>query len=394
MIRALPLVLLAACGPKLDPLAAMKAEVGAARQQGPTGPAHVRLVLAEQPALQVLEDLAQLDRPRLIPLGGIGAAKVSADLGAPELSLSPGTRSTRLEISVGGRFDASVTTLLGSMRLAEGMGFEAQLAGALRLGVRWTDEGQDLVLVPVESDPWTSTVRLEEQKGPLSDEMVSRQIANALDSLFARETRILHIPPETPLRLQALELVPAEHPTLDVWLQAAASEEPAPTADPEDGFVVAWNASALLAALRASFALADQHDTWRIEPTGATLQEDGFELRLKIHKAARRQKWREVRVTGELAIDDRITLRTTAVEELGHRGFRGSLLTPFVRRRIAREAMALDLDLPAGFEQPLGQRAVRWTIDGLEAARDGYRLTGSLEVVDRVTTDSAATESR
>lgn len=381
MNRLLPL-LLVACGPKLDPLLAMKAEVAAARQQGPAEHPHLRFAIDEATTLSIVEELAQLDEPRVVPLGGIGAARIAVHLDTPDLSIEERATAPHVQLAGQGSFDANVSTLLGSMRIADGLGFSVRIGGGLSLGLRAAADATEIVVVPVRRDGWSAEVVLEEEKGPLTNELVAGQIGKILQKVFSEETRIGRIPHTVPLRANALALHPAEHPMLDVWLRARPTSRPPPEPDPNGGFALATTDEAVLVGARSAMALVEQHRTWKIEPREVELRADRFETVLRLHKVARRSKWRDYRVIGSVEVSERLRVRAEQVEEIGRRGFGASLIGPFVKGRVKREVMRFDLDLPASTQQPVGKGALSWKLERIHDDDGVLTLEGTVSALE------------
>jgi hypothetical protein len=368
-----------ACGPKIDPLVPLRAELAAAKKAG-TGPhPHLRFALAEQTALAVVEKAAGLDRELVLSLGMGAAAKVDVGLRNPRIRVRPSDHGPHLDLDIGGGFSATVSSILGTAKLADGLGFTATLGGGVRFGLRGDQGDQIVELRPVKRDPFVAEVTLAEEKGPLTNQLVNQQLAGLLEQTFAKPVLLGRIPDTVPIRAAGLRLLPDDVPTAGVWLQARGIDSPVPEARPDRGWTLATSDDAVLYGVRAVAARMKQHRTWQIEPRQLTVQPTRFEGVVRVHKVARKLKWRDYRVTGTVELGERLKVRATEVEEIDKAGWGGSLIGPFVKGQVKRRVRRIDLDLPAKTDQPIGNKAaVTWTLRKLRRVDGGLVVEGDL----------------
>ncbi|MCB9671920.1 MAG: hypothetical protein H6736_19580 [Alphaproteobacteria bacterium] len=373
------LLLLAACGPKLDPLVPMRSEVGEARQHGPGPHPHLTFAVDEATTLALVEQAAQLDHPRAFPLFMGAAATLAVHVADPDLTITARPGAPHVHLDVGGTFDATISSFLGTAKLADGLGFSGTLSGGLRLALEPGEDAQHIFIVPVPDDRFVATVQLQAEKGPLTDAAVGSQLDKLLEQAFAGPLQVGRIPHTVPLRAAALALQPAEDPTVAVWIQARPPKDAPPAVAPEGGFVIATTDDALLSGARAALATVEQHRTWKIEPRELHVEPESFEAVLRLHKVARRLKWRDYRVRGTLALTpDALAVRATEVDEIAKKGFGASLIGPFVKGRVRKEVLRVDLALPRATDQRVGKGGLTWTLERLRAHPAGVTVEGSV----------------
>jgi hypothetical protein len=371
--RWIPLVCigLCACGPKIDPLYPMTAELSKARRDGPDrAEPHLRFTLANRTASALVqESIADPDAPILFGFG-IGVALIEPKLDPPTLVLtdSPGCDCPRADITVGGAVDIELQGLMGKRKLADGLGFSAHIVGATELSVnRVSPEGERLVtLEPVGGDPWAVDIQLAEEKGMLTNDVVRDQVAAPLLALLSKPVPLARIPAEVPVELARLAVEPGDDLTAAAWLKAAPADPP-PDVQIDDGWVVATTESALTAGARAALVSMQQHPRFKIEPLAVTVDDGTWTADVRLHKVARKAKYRDYTIAGDFAIDDVIRIAPTSVERTEKAGWGLSLVGGFIDGRIRKQVLDLELELANTSRSKVVNRAVELKVQRVES---------------------------
>ncbi len=366
-----------ACGPKLDPLEPMRGEVAIQRQREPGPAPHLYFAIAEPAASELVHDLLEPEKPRLVPMMMGATVTVTVDLDPLGFEVSPGPH---LRIDAAGRFDATLSSLLGKRRLADAMGFRGHLEGGVRFAIEPADGGQRISMVPATDDPWTSSIHLESPTGVLDDEALAGPLEALTASALGEPVVLGLLPDRLGLALHRLALEPTSPPTLGVWLLAAPPGSAPPRPTPTEGFAIATNDDALLAGARAYFTDYVPRPSWRVEPRALHVTEDRFEAIWRLHKVARRTKWREYRIEGTIDLQEDLRIRVTGAEERDRKGFGGSLIGPLIRHRVKRSMLRFDQRFPATFLQRAGDRSIRWSLERLHSAEAGLIIEGAVRV--------------
>lgn len=372
---------LTACGPKVDPLLPMKAELAAARKAGPAAHPHAQFALAESTALTIVQQAIGLDREQAVPLGMGAAAKIKANLTNPKYTLRTSRKKEpHAQFDLDGRVSATVSSILGTARLADRLGFSGSIGGGIRFGFKGSDTGQVVQLLPVKGDRIKATITLAAEKGPLTNTFVNKQIDGLLRQTFAEPLLIGRIPADVPLRAAALRLLPATTPMAGLWLQAPKIDAAVPSATPKSGWTLTTSNEAVLQASRAAFARMNQHRTWKIEPRELAVHPTGFDAVVRVYKKSRGLKYRDYQIGGTIQLDDRLVVTPVSVVEIDKQGFGASLVGPFVKGQVRKRVMALAIDRPAAIEQPIGKRSITWTLQTIRVLDEGLAVDGAIGV--------------
>ncbi|MCB9678775.1 MAG: hypothetical protein H6737_26970 [Alphaproteobacteria bacterium] len=382
MKRLLPALLLVACGPKIDPLHPLKAEVQEARRAGPDGtPPHVRVTLAEKTAGELLQ--TAIGKPITVPVMLGTAAVVTPTIDLPDLGVtaSRACDCPRAEVSLRGSFDVELRGLLGKQKLADDLGFEAAATGSLALSFdRKDDAGAPiLALEPVPQDPWDIRITLDEQQGMIDDELVRKQVSQPLADLLAKPLVLATLPKTLPVKPVKAQLEVADHPTAALWLRAKPAEAP-PEVSVESGWAIASTETAVTSAARAAFAALEQPKKWKLEPLGLTVGEDAtWEADLRLHKVARKAKLRDYHAKGELIIGERIEVKVTSMARTAKRGWGGSITALFIDGRLRQQAMRLALSEPATRKADINGIPMDLTVTRITSEGTGVFVYGTLQ---------------
>lgn len=382
---ALLALCLVACGPKVDPLLPMKAELGQARRS-PVGDApHARVAVALGTTTDVLLRALNPEEPLLVPVGFGTAALVRPTLDRPALALkrSPACDCPQVDLRLSGTVDVDLSGLLGNAKLADDLGFQATGQGTARLSLdrAGPDGAQVLALEPEPADPFRLEIRLAESSGIINDKLVERQVVGPLTQALSQPVPLLTLPADLPIRARQVALEPASLPLAALWVEAAPAEPP-PDLAIEEGWAIATTEANLLAVLRAAFATLPQTRAWRVEPIGLTVAPDRLTADLRLHKVARRPKWRTYHLEADLALGERLVVTPTSVEETGAKGFGLSLVAPFVAGRVRKQILAFRLDEAAVTTRKVGRSELSLRVDRVESDGTDVRVFGSIDAPD------------
>ncbi len=382
-VRWIPFVCagLIACGPKTDPLYPMAAELSKASREGPDRmPPHLSFVMASDTASTALQEaVSDPDSPIVVGFG-IGVALIQPTLESPSLNAveSPGCDCPRLDLSVRGTLDIEMQGLMGTRKLADGLGFTTHLVGATKLSVnRKSPEGDRLiVLEPVSTDPWAIDITLEEEKGMLNNEMIRGQADTFLQQL-AQPLPLGRIPAKVPVELARLQLEPAEDLVATAWLKGRAADPP-PEVSIDEGWVVATTESAITSGARAAMVNVEQHPKYKIEPLSVTVDDGSWTADVRLHKVARKAKYRDYTITGDFTLGDAIQIVPTSVERTDKAGWGLSLAAGFIDGRIRKQVLDLELELASTSRTKVVNRAVELTIQRVESEGEAVFVYGGI----------------
>jgi hypothetical protein len=372
---------LVACGPKLDPLLPMKAELGEARRMPPGDAPHVRLTLAAPTAAGLVKRALQSDEPLTVPVMLGTSARISPDLGEPrlEITASPACDCPRANLFVEGTVDVELAGLLGRAVLADDLAFTATATGTARLGIQpGEDGGQVVVLEPEPRDPWAVDIRLAQPAGLINDATINRQVTAPIAELLSRPVPLFAMPPAIPVRLSRIGLDTRPDPSAGLWLIAAPAG-PVDELSVDEGWAVGTTDANLLAGARAAFAELPQTRNWRAEPTDLAVDDGELTFGLRLHKVARSPRWRAYSVRATYTIDEAITVRPVEVVRTGRRGFTMSVVGPFVDARVRKQLLATVVEQPASLVRKVGASEVTFTLRSIQADGDGVIARGSVD---------------
>lgn len=379
------ILLLLACGPKIDPLQPLHQSLQAARQAGPTDDApHMRFALSEAAVQGVVTKAINPERPFVVPvmLGTVAAIRIELDPPGLTTTLDPSCDCTRASLEARGRIDVDVAGLLGKQVLADDLGFSAALDGAPTFRLVPEADGLSVRLEPAAGIPWAVDLELDEEKGFLTNKLVDNQFEGPVSGFLARSVELAKLPPTVPLRPARIELVPGDAATLDIWIEGEASTS-APAIEVDEGWGLSLTDSGVLAVMRAAIAGQEQHPRWKIEPLAIEIRGDRFASRVRVHRVARKIQWRDYDVTGVVERDDesfRIVPQT--VLEIGKLGWKGSLTGGFVTPTVRKQILKRQITLPTRFQTNDARYPTAWTIRDVDATDDGIFVRGSLELLD------------
>ncbi|MEZ4319610.1 MAG: hypothetical protein R3F61_18990 [Myxococcota bacterium] len=374
----------AACGPKLDPLHPLKAELSEARRDGPRGtPPHVRATLATSTLTGLVRStISDPERPISVPVMLGTSAVVMPALDPPTLDIgrSQACDCARVQLDVSGSVDIELRGLLGRQKLAEGLGFAAQATGTAQLSVdRIADTGEKIVaLEPVPADPWDIRITLDNPKGMVNDDLVRNQVSRPLVEALSKPVTLAKLPPTLPVQPARIDLEVASDPTAALWLRGRPADA-APSIEVAEGWGIATTESAVTAGARAAFAVFEQPKRWKLEPLAVRVDDGTWEADVRLHKVARRAKYRDYTLHGTLTIGESIAIAPDSAVRTAKAGWGGSLVAPFIDGRFRKQAEKLELEIPVSTEQKLGQSAYTLTVERITSTGPEVFVYGSIE---------------
>lgn len=384
MMRALPVLLLVACGPKLDPLHPMKAELAQARRSPGEGEPHAVVAIAESTLTDLVTEA--FAEPITVPVMMGTAASVKPDLQRPTLSIVESAQCDcpRFEIGATGEVDIDLAGLLGRQKLADDLGFQARASGAARFTLAPTEDGgQTVFLAPVRREPWSIDVTLAESKGLVTDKLVRNQVTAPLEQQLAQPLAIATIPPTVPLRAAKIAFQVADDPTIAFWAQARPPKRAPKTPTPERGWALVITEDGLLASTRASMAALVQHPRWKIEPRGLQVDDGRWTAQIRLHKVARRAKYRDYTVDGTFVLgEEGVEIFGTSALRTDKAGWGLSVVSLFADGRVRKTVEELTLDVPSSMPIQLGKTHLRLELTSVESPGKQVRLAGEVLIAE------------
>jgi len=380
---ALLMGLLVACGPKLDPLHPLKAELAQARRAGPTAaPPHVRATLATSAINELIQlAVANPKKPIIVPVMLGTSAVVRPTLQPPAIALqeSPDCDCPRVHVELDGQVDVELAGLMGRRTLADDLEFEAVATGSSRISLDRDEERNTVIaLAPVESDPWDVSITIAEPQGMINDELIAAQVSGPLAEQLKRSIPLASLPPTTPVQPARIEIEVAADPTAAVWLQGRPSE-PAPAVEVDEGWAVATTEDGALAITRAAFAGLEQPGRWKIEPIGLQIDDDSWTVEVRVHKVARRSKYRDYRLSGPIIIGETIPVTVNSTERIAKGGWGISLVSLFVDGRVRKQAASASLEIPAIVQRNINGTPIRFRVLRIDSPGSDVFIYGRLE---------------
>lgn len=371
-VRPLLLLALAACAPHVDPLAPTRAALAEA-QATPAAdlPAHAVVRASDTTLGALVADLA-VGTPLTAP-GPFGMRLVLIPEVEHAVARAEGDGPLQVHAELEGTTDI-VFPLLSAKDLPWDVTVDGTLglevvptANGLQLGLRWADPDALGIRLGLGEAP-EAVVALAEGavRGALVGALGEQGLAFALPDTPWAEVRDLR--------------VEGDGATLTAHLVlSGVGGAPPPLPDvPEDGAVLAISDASLLGIARA-LALRQPADAKLVvDPLALTLAADRVVADVRVHRRARRARWRTYRIEGPLIWEgSHLALAVDDLALVEHEGWRGGWRVPIGEKRaVALLQDGLD-EVPTTLTAPMGDRALHVELVELRT------VDGALQLVTR-----------
>jgi len=370
LILAAAALLAVACAPKLDPLAALKEELGAHRATEP----QATVVLDDEALSAMAGEL--LGRPHTAP-GPLGMAVViMPEVERSQVKVQPDDDAVSVEMEVDGAVDIAFP-----LASQDDLAFEGVLRAPVVASVRPDPRGSWVLLGWAPNREVVAQVQLpgsSEQLASLTTGLVQGALAGAL-----REPKGALVPmtPWGPITDVALD-ARGDDLLAHVTVAGAPGSLPEPVDPPPHGFAVVVSEASVLGLLQGLAASSQDRETYVVEPIALTFEGDIATAELRVHKRARKERWRRYRVTGPMRWDAG-SLRVDApqLELVEHRGWRKGVSVAIGEARAVSSLQKGIGGLPTALAQPLtADLALYIEVDDVSASSGQLVVSGPVSV--------------
>jgi hypothetical protein len=249
-----------------------------------------------------------------------------------------------------------------------------------------TPDGLLVSLEPVAREAWTVDVALEGVPAPY-DRIVSHAVERQLE-IGVREAGPLSaaiplalVPLHGPVRLRGLRAWAGEDLAIDLAFSTMSAGAVASVPDPGEGFAVVLPAATLLGLAQAALIRQGPTRAYQPEPTVLHLDGGRFELWLRVWKQGRRPRWREYVLRGTIGFlpAGGLAFHAEDVDEVARENW-STAIDPLIRGLVLRALeSAADVQVPARYVQPLGDKAVSFELVRIAAQDDVLTIWGVVD---------------
>jgi hypothetical protein len=364
-----------ACGPPVDPLAATRDAYREALSTDATqAPAHALVRASDEAVGQLVADLA-LGAPLTAP-GPFGMKLVLL----PEVTSAVAHTSARAPLEVRAEL-AGTTDIVFPLLSAKDLGWTSTISGALH---SWTDESPEGLSVGVRwHDPDAVDVTVGLDGAPEQVVAMAEGAVRGAVTATLTEGVGFVLPPTPWARVRDLRLVGTEEGLLAELVLSGLGGAPPPMPDlPEQGMVLAISDDTLLGVAQA-LAVEQQPPGGKlmVEPIELTLSADGVDALIRVHRKARRPRWRSYRLSAPLIWEgESLSLPVEQLQLEGQERWKGGWRVGIGERR----AVALLQDglgeVPTTLVAPIGERALHVELVELQTVDGALRMVGRVDL--------------
>jgi len=370
-----PLVVLVACGPRIDPLLGPREAYREALLTPPSElPPHAVVRASDEQLGALLGELA-VGEPLTAP-GPFGMKLVLL----PEVSHATMTSEGREPLSVHADLRGT-TDLVFPLLSADDVPWEAEVRGELTSWTREQGAGLDVGLRWHDPSAVAVSLRLPDvpdQAAAVAEGAVKGAVVGVLDEGIGFTV------PRTPWgAVRDVRLEGSEGGLTAELVLSGLGGAPPPLPDvPAEGLVAAMSEGTALGVAQA-IAIEGQQpdDKYVIEPVALTLSPDVATVDVRVHKRARRPKYRTYRLAAPLQYNgESLSWPVAELQLVDHERWPGGVKTSIGERRaLALLEESLD-DVPDVLTTAVGKRSLTVRLTDVEVVDGAVVLRGKLTV--------------
>jgi len=369
----LGLALAAGCGPKIDPLTELKAEMAAVRATEP----QATVVLDDAALTDMAAEL--LGRPYTAP-GPLGmAVVVLPDIERAAVRVLGTDGDVTVDLEVDGIVDIAFP-----LASQDDLAFEGHLQAPVLASVRPDPSGSWVLLGWTPGQEVGAEVALPGAPEQL-EALTSGLVQGALSGALAEPQGALI--PNTPWGPITNVTLGARDDDLLAFVTVAGAPgvRAEPVSPPPGGFAVVLGEESVLGLLKGLAATGQEAETYVVEPLSVSFTEELVHAELRVHKRARRERWRRYRVTGPLVWQaGSLRLDAPTLELVDAQGWRKGLSVAVGEARAVSALQEGIGGLPTALAQPLtADLALHIEVSDVHAADGQLVVSGPVEVVAR-----------
>ncbi len=367
------LALAAGCGPKIDPLTELKAEMAAVRATEPQ-------------ATVVLDDVALTDmaaallgRPYTAP-GPLGmAVLVIPDIERAAVRVLGEGDDVTVDLEIDGLVDIAFP-----LASQDDLAFEGHLQARLVASVRPDSAGSWVLLGWPPGQDVRAEVALPGAPKQLAA-LTTGLVQGALSGALAEPKGALI--PNTPWGPITNVTLGARDGDLlaFVTVPGAPGVRADPVTPPPGGFAVVLGEESVLGLLQGLAATGQEAETYVVEPLSVSFTGELVHAELRVHKRARRERWRRYRVTGPVVWQaGHLRVDAPALDLVDAQGWRKGLSVAVGEARALSALQEGIGGLPTALAQPLtADLALHIEVSDVHASDGKLVVSGPVEVVAR-----------
>lgn len=323
------------------------------------------------------------------PLPDVVASAYGVDVTAtpvvkpPKIDLSPSDAcptcirvDTAWEGAITLSFGLAIGTVGADIAWRSGVGATVTVEGAPK------ESGFQLQLLPFEPETWSTDLDVAGLPAP-HDLALERTLASRVQGVIHEQLSepmvLADVPQGGEVRLRGLRTKVDKGLAVDLGFSTVQAGEVPVVPDPREGFAVVLPAKTLLGVAQAAVVRHGAVEGYLAEPTAFHVDGDRFSLELKIWKQARREKWRNFLVDGQLKLErGQLSFVPDRVVQLDKQKW-SSPMDPIVKK-VALDALekACAVSVPAKYVQTLGSEELVVELIAMEAKGDVLTLWGDV----------------
>ncbi len=383
MLHRLPIALLAlvftGCGPKAHPLQSQRDLIAqAASRPAAEGWAPMASVGVAKSLRRDLLDIGEKSLKGAIPDG--------LEIGAPMIGtirVDPLKKDPKLTIRQSKACDSCIradVTFQGELTLGnqkkKKLPWNADAVATFRLDTADVAEGQAVVVRPDPDAPSGIRVKmptLPPLYEPVANGAASAELSRQLtEGKLSKPTPLLTLPTASGIRVNGLRVKLAGQTRLDLSFATLKHGEVGALPDPGEGFVAVLPEQTLLGLIHAGAVQQDMVKRYAAEPTSLQLSDGGFTLGLRVWKAAKKPKFRDYTVQGEIVLGPKGLAFKTGEAQADGPGWKGPV-GAIVNKQISKGLEDAAVRLPTQMDFELGGSTMRASVDEV-VADDGVMV--------------------